>query len=224
MTRNIQRALDHAMAIEVREGQRAYFQYNRTLTEIAAATGLSVSTVAGVFSALSPNSDYKGNLRSAKTVCLGYVRGLPIEACTVSTYNHNREKAWRILEGAHFYSVFKGLKVRNFWRNLTEPDHPEAITIDGHMANIYIWEPRRMTDASLSKRMYAKLAREFSKVATSADLLPSQLQAILWLTWKRINNIKSSYNPLQGVLFPDDNRCGIYIPYDSIKTYNLDER
>lgn len=217
--KNIYRVLDEAMPLEVEEGKSAYQNYNRTLTEISEATRLSLNAVAGCFSALSPNSDYIGNLRSCKTLCVGFVGGKPEDSCTVSTYKHNRAKAWRILEGEHFYSVFKGLKVRNFWRNLTEPDNPEAITIDGHMVNIWRGEVHVMSDSGISKLKYAKLAHEFSRVARREDLLPCQLQAILWLTWKRLNRIKISYDPFQALLFEETNRCGIYVPYERIGVY-----
>ncbi len=217
--KNVQKVLDEATELEFSEGKRAYEYYNQTLSEISENTGLPLSAVAGCFSALSPNSDYLGNLRSCKTVCLGYVGGKKESECIVSTYKHNRAKAWRILEGEHFYSVFKGLKVRNFWRNLTEPDNPEAITIDGHMKNVWDYKVRIMSDSGLSKTLYAKLAWEFSRTARHNDLLPCQLQAILWLTWKRLNRIKISYDPFQEVLFKEENRCGIYRAYETIGVY-----
>lgn len=217
--KNVQKVLDAATELEWNEGKLAYQLYHDTLSEIAAATNLPVNRVAGCFSALSPNSDYLGNLRSAKTVCLGYAGGKSESSCTVSTYKHNRAKAWRILDGEHFYSVYKGLKVRNFWRNLTEPDNPEAITIDGHMNNIWEGRARVMSDSGLSRLRYDKLAWEFRRVAKAENLLPCQLQAILWLTWKRLNRIKINYDPFQELLFTETNRCKIYVPYELIGVY-----
>lgn len=143
--KNVWRVLEAATALEVEEGKDAYLNYNRTLGEIAANTGLALDRVAGCFSALSPNSDYLGNLRSAKTVCVGYAGGKSESSCTVSTYKHNRAKA--------------------------------------------------------------------------ENLLPCQLQAILWLTWKRLNRIKINYDPFQELLFIETNRCKIYVPYELIGAY-----
>lgn len=221
---NILNVLSKADPIETVEGRAAYRNYNRTLEEIADKFNLPLVRVAGAFSALSPNSDYRGNLRSTYTLCLGFTKGNAEEDCTVSTYNHNRAKAWRILQGEHFYSVFKGLKVRAFFRNITEPDHPEAITIDGHMFNIYRNQTKTMSESGFSRGKYEKIASVFRKVAEENGLLPCELQAILWLVWKRLNGILSDYAVEQDLLFTDINRCGIYVPVETIKTYKIDTK
>jgi len=219
ITSNILNVLNQVNECDYNEGLLAYPRYNKTLKQIADQANLPLFQVAGVFAALSPNTDYIKNLKSCLTVCQGFIQGKKQTECTVATYNHNREKAWRILKGEHFYSVFKGLKVRNFWRNITEPSHPEAVTIDRHMVNVAAGKIRRLTKAGISKREYTQLKREFQLIAEKEKILPSQLQAVLWFTWKRINNIVyhgAGNNPL---LFPCANEWNVFVPIEKITPY-----
>lgn len=215
---NLEKVFAKADDIDFEEGKQAYFNYNRTLNGIARATDLPLDRVAGCFSALSPNNDYMGNLRSCVTLCLGFSHGAKEENCTVTTYNANRAKAWRLLQGQHFYSVYKGLKVRNFYRNLTEPNHPEAVTIDGHMFNVCRNELTTLWLSGLSKTTYAALAKVFHKVANAHNLLPSQLQAIVWFVWKRIHNIK--FNG-QLNFFESGNAWQNFVKFENIKPFTI---
>ncbi len=219
ITCNILRVWDQASDCDKSEGMLAYERYHKTLEGISQNTKIPLVKVAGVFAALSPNNDYAKNLSSCLTVCLGFSEGRKESECVVTTYNHNRTKAWRILNGEHFYSVFKGLKVRNFWRNLTEPNHPEAITIDGHMVNISRGVVQGMSEASITKGQYKNLARIYRSIAADLGLLPCQLQAILWFAWKRINNIVYNGAGESPLLFPYDNEWGVFVPFMSIIPY-----
>lgn len=220
--KNIRNVLGQASPVEITEGRAAYELYNKTLQEIAQTFELSLSRVAGAFSALSPNSDYQGNLRSLLTLCMGFKGGMQEADCTVSTYNTNRAKAWRLLQGEDFNTVYKGLKVRSFYRNLIEPDHPRAITIDGHMVNVFRGEVHVMSNSGITPRQYEHIAGNYRLIARQQGLLPCQLQAILWLVWKRLHRIKvGDFDPFQGVLFEEENRCRIYVPVETIKPYDF---
>ncbi|MEO0797340.1 MAG: hypothetical protein AAFX93_19485 [Verrucomicrobiota bacterium] len=214
----IERVLDQADSVDLQEGLEAYFNYHRTLKLIADEHGIDVRRVCGCFAALSPNSDYFGNLRSTLTLCIGFANGLKSESCTVTTYNVNREKAWRILNGEHFFSVFRGLKVRNFFLNLSEPDHPEAVTIDGHMMNVVHGSPRTMHQSSVTPSGYVRVAKAFSRVAAKRGMLPSQSQAIAWFTWKRIHNIV--YDG-QVDMFREGNQWRNFVPIEEIKPFRI---
>lgn len=184
------RLLEAAEDADVANGREDYRNHNATLRAIGEVCELPTSTVAGVFSALSPNNDYLGNLRSCFTCCVGHVLGKTAEECTVTTYNTNRAKAFRILNGEHFYEVYKGLKVRNFWHNLCDPEDPRYVTIDGHMVNIADDEVKGMSQAGLGKRRYAELKGDVIRLAKSKDMVPCQVQAVLWHAWKRRHAIK----------------------------------
>lgn len=185
---NIKRVLAKADAVDWREGLEAYTNYHYMMRALADYYAYPLSTVAAVFAALSPNNDYMKNLRSAVTLLKGHREGAPVERLTVTSYRACKLRAWRVLEGEDFLSFTKGPKTRNFYECIMNPRHPSAITIDGHMVNIFKNERRSMVELG-SKFNYDVLAHEYRIVAFSEFILPSQLQAILWFTWKRINKI-----------------------------------
>lgn len=186
---NVKRVLDQADSVDWREGLAAYGNYNRMMQALADYYGYSLHSVAAVFSALSPNNDYMKNLRSAVTLLKGYRAGVPVEQLTTTSYRACKLRAWRVLQGEDFLTFTKGLKTRNFYECIVNPEHPTAITIDGHMVNIFKNEHRSMLEVTWRKFNYDVLACEYRRVAFSEFVLPSQLQAILWFTWKRINRI-----------------------------------
>lgn len=186
---NVKRVLAKADTVDWREGLAAYPNYNQMMQALAAYYGFSLRTVAAVFSALSPNNDYMKNLRSAVTLLKGYREGVPCEDLVTTSYRACKLRAWRVLEGEDFLSFTKGPKTRNFYECIVDPAHQSAITIDGHMVNIFNGERRSMLEVAWHKFNYEKLAHEYRVIAFSEFLLPSQLQAILWFTWKRINRI-----------------------------------
>ncbi len=191
---NIRAVLQRADRVDVDEGLAAYPNYHWTMQSISAKYGVPLHKVVGAFCALSPNNDYMGNLRSTVTLLKGFREGLAEDAVVVTTYNRNRAKAWRIVsEDVHFYSIFRGLKVRSFYRNILEPTHPEAVTIDGHMVNVCRGQAATMSESGIPRSEYRRLRSCFHRVARDTDLLPCQVQAILWFAWKRLNGIV--YNP-----------------------------
>ena len=185
---NIKRVLNQADAVDWREGLGAYANYNHMMQALADYYNYPLAHVAAVFAALSPNNDYIKNLRSAVTLLKGHRDGVPIEDLTTTSYRACKLRAWRVLNGEDFLSFTKGPKTRNFYECIINPEHPTAITIDGHMVNIYAYRKRSLKELG-SKFNYDALAHEYRRAAFSEFILPLQLQAILWFTWKRINRI-----------------------------------
>lgn len=186
---NIRNVAEQATQAERDGGKMAYRDYHRIMSDVAKRYGVEVYIVTGVFCALSPNSDWMGNLRSMITMVKGFTDGWPIEDITVTTYHANRERAWRLMQGESFTDVFKGLKVINFFQSIVNPRHPEAVTVDGHIANVVRNQKNGMWYSGLNNTEYKRVKTAVQKVALDMRLLPSQLQAILWFTWKRIHNV-----------------------------------
>ena len=197
---NVLAAYARADEIDRREGAAAYGRYNAMMGRIANHYGQSLETVAGVFAVLSPNNDYLGNLRSACALLHGWREGWQVAEIVVTTYHHNRARAWQIMEGTPPLELFKGPKIRNFFTNILQPEHPEAITIDGHMVGVWHGQRFTMDKAGISHGEYRTIAAGFRSVAAELCLLPSTLQALLWFSWKREHRVL--YNP-QTELFSD---------------------
>lgn len=161
----------------------------------------------GAFCALSPNNDESGNYRDLVTVIAASHKRMQFEDFSVSTWAPNKLKAWRILRyGESPLKVLGGDKVRSFYRNILNPLDPVPVTIDGHCYNIYRGERRPLVsrrktqtgEVKISPAVdegltYKEVARAYRSAAMSLEILPNQLQATVWHTWKRIHNIL--YNP-----------------------------
>lgn len=195
---NVRRLLEtysRADSIDMEEGRVAYPRYQSVMRGLADYYGYSLSEVTAVFCSLSPNSDYAGNLRSAATLLKAHNQGVEPERAIVTTYNQNKYRAWRYLDGEDFLTLAKGPKIRAFYRNILDPADPEQpVTIDGHMISVWVGRRLTMVEAvrhrdKLLRKKYEDIANDFRTAAKRVCLTGPQLQSTLWFTWKRINNI-----------------------------------
>lgn len=205
-------AVWHHATLREREDGLTYYQRSHELivsrvahfhvrdVEVAKrASGVQVipaaARVCGAFAALSPNNDELGNYRDLDVVCDAVLRRLQYEDFSVSSYGPNKLKAWLILRyGVHPVKVLGGLKVRSFYSNLLDPNDGKTVTIDGHCFNI--WNGKRLplrrkpnTKAPDAETDYSVVAAGYRAVAKSVGVLPCQLQATVWQTWKRMHRI-----------------------------------
>lgn len=199
---NILRVFEQADAIDIREGREAYPRYNAMAARIAEQYGAPLRAVAGALSALSPNNDYLGNMRSLCSVLHGRREGWREDECAVTTYHVNRAKAWRILDGADPLDVLGGEKTRAFFCNIADPLNGYHVTIDGHMVGVWRGERLRMSEAGMRAGEYARIADGFRQAAGDLHWLPCQLQACLWFAWKRLHNVV--YSGQLGLFCPGD--------------------
>jgi len=211
---NLQAYYRQADEVDLREGLQAYKLYNKTMHAFAEHYGHPLDRVCAVFCALSPNNDYRGNLRSLASVLDGYNRGVPVEQVTISTYEHCRDRAWLYLDGQKDYvESVTGPKILSFYQNILDPEDPEPVTIDGHMVCCWYDKDVPMKDALFLLRGgegYNAIASGCRKMAGDLGLVPNQLQAILWFTRKRIKNIRAE---LQYDLWSDpDDVWGTFWP------------
>ena len=174
------------------EGMLAYGRYRQTLYQIAKKYRKPLSSIVGAFAALSPNNDYMNNLRSVVSLLEGSNR--------TSTYGACRDRAQRCLRGEYFLDFTDGMKTRSFFQNIMDPSDPHPVTIDGHAYCIYVNYRMTMKEAVMLRFKYEPVAEDYRQVAKNLNVLPNQLQAVTWFTWKRIHN--SVYQPQMNLLRP----------------------
>ena len=186
----------------------SYPKYQRITAQIAEKHGFPGVVGAAVFAALSPNNDYWGNLRDADELLKAARAGLSLDQFSVSTYGNNKRKAWRIAHGEDPEALIVALKTRNFFHNITEPDNPNWVTIDGHMYNIFTGIRRRIQSRNPAERVVKVTAKEYVVIAAAVKayagekgLVPCQMQGVLWQTWRRIHGIRT---PAQQELWDRD--------------------
>lgn len=213
---NIQFAWDLVDDIDLAEGLSAYSRYQQTMKSLAAFYGCTLAETTAGFCALSPNNDYVGNLRSLVTLMKGKRDGVPVDRLTVSTYNACRDRAWRFLHGEDFLLVTKGPKTRSFYKNILDPSDPHPVTIDGHMLSLYQGERMTMVEAARLRFKYDDVAGDFRRFAFKVALVPCQVQAVLWFTWKRVHNVV--YDG-QLKLFSDGDQWGLVVDPEKVKPF-----
>lgn len=171
-------------------GMQAYHGYHKLMAEIAVDCGVNVSVAVAVWAALSPNNGYQSNLDNTRTLIQAFNKDTEIDKVKVNTYDSNKRKAWRICQGADALETLHAKKTCNFYQNTLNPDDPAPVTIDGHMYSVWMLQRFTMSDAKIGNgRRYESIAEDFRYTAKVLGLLPNQLQAICWFTWRRIHNI-----------------------------------
>lgn len=181
-------------------GLTAYQQYHDVLARLAELTGMGIVPTVEIFSALSPNLDYKANLTSAiKVVCTR--QKIPCEY-SQQGYPANRLKAAAIANGdISFLDTVKGLKITAFRHNILYPDTSTVVTVDGHMYALKFPDlVKTMKQAAkvASPKNYRLIEAEIQAVARRHALMPHQVQAALWYDRRIKLNI---YNTAQTHMF-----------------------
>lgn len=198
---NLARVASLIDRIDYTAGLTTYADYHQLLRVLAEQYSTRLENVVGAFVALSPNNDYVNNLRSLVSVLEGLRHQRSRSSVTVSTYKACRDRALDYASGRRdFLLSTTGPKTRAFFLNIMDPTDPKPVTVDGHMVSCWFGQRLRMVEAAYSSWDYDVIAEGVRQLAAEMHLLPNQLQAMLWFTWKRINNIV--YSP-QLDLFED---------------------
>ena len=181
--RNILRVYDQATRDEVRDGLVWY--QNAHEDAIAISFPRSVVVGAGMIAALSPGLRWERNVKAAERL----INNQTLEGLGVRWYA-GVDKAQAILLGEHPDKVLGGNKVRAFYRCILNPNDGLSVCVDGHA--YAIWCGRRITTAdtpALTDRMYSRITGDYIAAARTIGMLPMQLQAITWCTWRRLHNV-----------------------------------
>lgn len=183
---------------EKRDGIVWYADAYRDCNRIAIDLDVPVHIVTGVVAALSPNNKWERNVTNARDLITAYMNGDDIDSVKVSTYHSMKRKAWSILDAMpdhdEVIAILNGQKIVSFYRNIMGDD---TCTIDGHARNIAYGERVGLTDdkTNIGIKEYRSLQDEYVMAAkrtrvNGRALKAFELQAITWVTWRRIHDIK----------------------------------
>ena len=183
---------------EKRDGVVWYADALRDCTRIAIDLDLPIEIVVGVCAGLSPNNKWPRNIANTRDLCQAFINGDGIDSVKVSTYHKMKAKAWSILcdmlDHDGIIDRLNGQKIVSFYRNIMGDD---TCTIDGHARNIAYGERVGLTDdkTNIGVKEYRTLQAEYVAAAkrtrvNGRALKAFELQAITWVTWRRIHNIK----------------------------------
>jgi hypothetical protein len=183
----------NATPAELADGATWYRRASDAAAIIASRYDLSADTVAGAIAALSPNNRWERNVSDTDQLCRAFTLGgyTAADRVKVGTYGANKLKALRILTGESPLDVLGGLKVRAFYGCIIGDD--SAVCIDGHA--YAIWAGERIPTSQTPKigaKLYNSISADYICAAdtingiTGADYSAAQIQAIVWLTYRRL--------------------------------------
>ncbi len=191
--RNILSVYIRANEYDRAEGLHWYSNAQDSAQSIADKLGVSLTQSIGVISAMSPGLNWGLNVLQAEELITAYVKGLRgNDLPKLGTYGRrNIVKACRILDGEKPLDVLGGDKVRSFYQNILDPQGLDSVTIDRHAKGLAIRSnsSRGATaevDAIVTPAEYPYYRKHYIKLAERLGLVPNQLQAICWVTWRRL--------------------------------------
>lgn len=184
---NIERTLTAASLEQFTSGLSWYAEANAWIESKAIAYNVGSETIAALVAVLSPGQEWERNKRSVESFMDAFQAGKRgSELPKVSVYgNLALIKAEAIAYGQDPLEVLSGPKVCAFYECLVRPTDSQAVVVDRHARCLALGLGR--SDANgLVKSLgeYQWLAKHYVKVAESRDLLPLQVQAITWTTWR----------------------------------------
>jgi len=170
-------------------GLNWYFEANSFAQSVANKYSLPLNKVCGMFSALSPGTNYEQNKKDLIAM-IEINQGIKRKGYKFVTYGQNILKAQNIyndiLEPDNAFNPKTGAKTYNFYYNILLPDSPEYCTIDRHAYRIATGKEYN----SLTPKQYRDIAGHYVKAANKIGILPNQLQAILWVNFREQKGIK----------------------------------
>lgn len=192
--RNLNKIIALATDHDWKQAREAWHRYHDILLHCGSQHGFGIEIAVGVFSSLSPNNDYIGNIRDVHKLLTAAAEGCTLDCFTVSTYGANKRKAWAIAHGTPSLDIIKAPKTRNFYLNTVNPTDAHPVTVDGHIFNC--WRGKRIPLNSAlirsNNRDYDSVANAIRKIGAERNELPNVIQGVLWYAWKRIHRILST--------------------------------
>jgi hypothetical protein len=158
--------------------------------------GVTLLDVACITALLSPRSKWERNKVDATNLLLSYASELPMEDVTIATFNANKKKAIDFLQAEPLcqdarlalVGVPGESKVPSFAWCIAHYSSTQIVCVDGHA--ISIWLGYRLKEATAKGSAYLRIQQDYIDVANKEGIAPHQVQAITWLTYRRLNKIK----------------------------------
>ncbi len=156
---------------QLKDGETWYERaYNEALL-LSQVFEIPLPKVVGIISALSPNNKWKRNLKDAWNLL-----ETPLITTKCCTYTKQRQKALDILNGsgreAEILDILNGTKTRNFFTNILYYKDSQSVTVD-------TWAYRSV-DLEPKMKHYVDIQTAYQNVAKQLNLVPHQLQAVVW--------------------------------------------
>jgi hypothetical protein len=185
---NIEEVFIQSTSSDLREARVWYRNAGIYAKDMSTEFNIPYIKCCALISVLSPQKEWWQNIQLTRS----FLRSKGIY-CRHLTNQVKKAKTIYSYEG-HFREIDEfigGRKTTNFFHNIHSPTSPNWITIDGHMLQLMTG---KMEIKAVTNKQYDFLANILKNKAKEHNFVPSEFQALLWLTWKRI---KPRYNELK---------------------------
>ena len=178
------------------DGANWYKSAHKIALNLADNYGLTLQTAAGVIASLSPRNKWSRNVIDAENLIETFVRdpesAVNIKVCT---FNKNKEKALKILKNNQDFftdntrEILSGPKLNEFFNCILGVK--DDVCIDGHAYCIFNGSRTSLEDVpSIGVRLRKEIKSDFRKAAAKFNISAAEMQAITWVTWRRIHGVK----------------------------------
>jgi hypothetical protein len=179
-------------------GLKWYQNVNDICRLMAVKYKLTDVQAVAIVAALSPGTNWNQNVIDANNLCSLLSVYTDIHRITVTTYGPNKLKAGYIYSQKEITEdeAFKVLlgsskrvnKTSSFFLNILHPEQSENVTIDRHALRINL-ALTEYPDFALTEKRYLLMVNAYQLTAKELEINAIQLQAVVWLTFRRLNNI-----------------------------------
>ena len=190
-----------ATSQEVQLGCDWYASAFKIASRMAHKYGVSVNKAAGVIAALSPNNRWERNIIDAEAMLKCYAAGgtdddlLAVKVCT---YTKMKEKAIAIITNefdARITYLLNGAKIIEFFNCITNSALND-VCIDGHAYSVWFGQRLTMKEVPpIGKKLRSQIKTDYRDATVfindelNESFTPADIQAITWVTHKRIHNV-----------------------------------
>lgn len=179
----IEKLLSQVTSQTLEEGKNWYKDANKYCQELSIEYNKTFRQVVGILAALSPMKEWGVNKRQTRQflefqTCGTFGRqinkSLEMYDCIVAELDAQKADKFIMM-------TLNGMKTKSFYHNIVYPSTSRMITVDTHMLKLSDW-------TYMDDKKYQVIEQAIQEKADSIDMLPLELQAILWL---QIKNSKS---------------------------------
>jgi len=180
LVNRIDRWLQLATPEERDDGLSWYARAGEFCSVVAEECGFKTAAVAQCVAILSPQIDWDQNKRNAVLLATTLDENIKIFASKAQ-----KNKALAALLGEYELGP-ESRKTYSFAENISNPASLR-VTVDRHAIQAALNNPD-VIDLKITEKRYREVEAAYQAVAKKHGLLPYQVQAIVWVTYKRIVN------------------------------------
>ena len=172
---------------EIDRGLAWYCEAHFQAMEIAVHHHLPTDLICGVTAAISPRVPWKRTFPAVERIVTAFEQGQPLSSGTY--YPRNGDKAYSMLRDGSVSSWLNGPKVEAFYDNLSFPQYSTRVTVDMHAISAFFgrkMDSREVRYVMRTRDRMRSVERSYQDASEYVGIMPSQFQAIVWLTWRRL--------------------------------------